>query len=670
MQVEEQLIEMPDGVRLAADLFFPDRFPQPNGGRGAQLPALLEYLPYRKDDGRLRTWDLFSYVVERGYVGARVDIRGTGRSGGVLPDREYSEQEQRDAEVIIDWLARQTWCNGNIGMWGISWGGFNSIHMAMRESTPDALKAIVACMATDDLFHDDVHYIDGMMHIDQYAVMIDLLNAMPPAPEYELDEDAFASRFDQPPWLLNWLRHQRRDEFWERASLRPHYQRLRVPSYLVGGYLDGYRDSVPRMLEAASVPVRALMGPWNHSWPHDAVPGPEIEWRSDVVEWLDHFLKGVENGIESEPSFTVFLRESHPPDLGLATVPGRWLAEDGWPVARLEPTVLYPTADRALRSDPGPHGIHELAYVPSAGANASMWWGELTPDQRPADAFSLVFDSEPLSTAVQVVGFPLVEVSAAVDAPQAHFFGRLCDVAPDGATALVTGGGLNGAHRDSADRPDRLEAGHRYDLSFQLHFTSWVFPAGHRMRLSISNAMFPMIWPTPYPMTLSLATGEGTSTRLTLPVLPGPDRDGDSGSRPGSREVQLEEAGEVVPLEGFASTGSMLPNTWTAIRDEERGSTTIRWEGHDSDVFPWGSQEGMERLEYQVCDADPAHARVAGGAQTDVVNGKGRKLSFRHALAIESDEEAFVYDYTRQVFQDGSLVRERHWKERIPRDHQ
>ena len=173
----------------------------------------------------------------------------------------------------------------------------------------------------------------------------------------------------------------------------------------------------------------------------------------------------------------------------------------------------------------------QLAYVPTAGANASMWWGELTPDQRPADAFSLVFDTEPLLEPLQILGFPSVELSGAVDAPLAHFFGRLCDVAPDGATTLVTGGGINGAQRDSDEEPASLEPGRRYDLSFQLHFTSWVFPAGHRIRLSVSNAMFPMIWPTPYPMTLTLAIGQGAATRLTLPVLPGPGRDGTSGSR-------------------------------------------------------------------------------------------------------------------------------------------
>lgn len=666
MRVEELWIEMPDGLRLAADLFLPDDVSPDGEAPGGGLPAVLEYLPYRKDDGRLRTWDLFSYVVERGYVGARVDIRGTGRSDGVLPDREYSEQEQDDAEVVIDWLSRQPWCNGSVGMWGISWGGFNSIHMAMRETTPQALKAIVACMATDDLFHDDVHYIDGMMHLDEYAVMVDLLNAMPPAPDFTLDEETLRARFDQPPWLLNWLRHQRLDEFWERGSLRPRYERLHVPSYVIGGYFDGYRDSVPRMIEHAGVPVRGLMGPWNHSWPHDAVPGPEVEWRADVVRWFDRFLKDVPNGIEDEPAFTVFLRDSYPPGTGLTTIPGKWLAEDTWPVARLESRVFYPSADRGLSSSAGASATHSLAYVPSAGTNAGVWWGELTPDQRPADAFSLVYETAPLAAPLQILGFPLVDLAASVDAPSAQFFARLCDVAPDGSTTLVAGGGLNGAHRESESQPSSLEPGVTYDLSFELHFTSYVFPVGHRMRLSISNATFPMIWPTPYPMTLSLAVGGEATTRLVIPVLPGPDADG----RSASREVELPPTSGSVEMEGFESEGSMLPLTWTLERDEANGVTTVRWEGSNSATYPWAVVESMEGLEYAVADNDPAHARASGEGRTDVVASSGRKITFRHDLTIEGDEEAFAFDYRRQLYEGGELVRERKWEERLPRDHQ
>ncbi len=654
MHVEESFIPMPDGIRLAADLFFPEDL-----GSLGPVPAILEYLPYRKDDGRERTWDLFSYAVERGYLGARVDIRGTGRSEGHPPDREYSDQEQTDGEVVIDWLAHQPWSNGNVGMWGISWGGFNSIQMAMREPAPPALKAICALMATDDLFHDDIHYIDGMMHIDEYVVMIDLLNAMTPAPDFPVDEEILAARFDNPPWLLTWLKQQRNGPFWHRGSLRPRYDRIKIPSYLIGGYYDGYRDSVPRMLEQMSAPVRAMMGPWNHVFPHDALPGPEIEWRADVLRWWDRWLKGKETGIEDEPSFAVYMRRPYPPGGGVRTIPGEWRFVDGWPPPGLRSQILHLGSDHRLSGKAGPEDVHRLAYVPSAGANASMWWGELTPDQRPADAFGLVYETEPFDDEVEILGFPRLELKASADVPLAHWFGRISDVAPDGTTVLVAGGGINGAHRDSMDDPKPLEPGRVHDISFELHFTSWVFTPGHRLRLAVSNATFPMIWPTPSPMTTSLVVGGAGGSRLILPVSPPAD----------GRAPTFEPPTPVVRPEGYGSEGDVLPDTWTVIRDEAERSTRVEWEGRASSDHPWGRKRTVERLAYRVEDFDPAHASVRGEAIMEV-DLPDRLLRWHHLLDVRSDEESFGYSCTRELFENEKLIRTKSWEEKIPRDHQ
>jgi len=156
IEIKEVWIPMPDGVRLAASLFMPA-----NREATDTFPVLLEYLPYRKDESRKGRFALFSYFVARGYIVARVDIRGTGTSEG----------------VVIDWLSNQAWSTGKVGMFGISWGAFNSIQMAMRN--PPALKAIVAIQGTDDLFRDDVHFMDGMMHIDSYEIGVDVANILP-----------------------------------------------------------------------------------------------------------------------------------------------------------------------------------------------------------------------------------------------------------------------------------------------------------------------------------------------------------------------------------------------------------------------------------------------------------------------------------------------------------
>jgi uncharacterized protein len=361
MRRQEDWIEMADGVRLAATLYLPDE------GNGP-WPAVLEYLPYRKDDWTLpRDLAMYPYLVERGYVGARVDIRGTGRSEGRLPDGEYSEREQADGEEVIAWLAAQPWSNGAVGMWGISWGGFNSIQLAMRG--PPALRAITAVDASDDLFNLDIHYIDGIWHLDEYEIGIDLSNAVTRAPDFPVDEASLAERFDTEPWLLSWLRRQRDGPFWRRGSLAPGYERLRVPALLVGGFLDGYRDSVPRMLEHVPAPTRAIVGPWNHAFPHDGEPGPAIEWRREVVRWFDRWLKDEEPGIEDEPRLAVYLRSWHPPDPDLAAVPGRWRAED-WPIDGAEERVLHLAPGGTLSDRPGNAGVDPLPYVPSAGAPA------------------------------------------------------------------------------------------------------------------------------------------------------------------------------------------------------------------------------------------------------------------------------------------------------------
>jgi putative CocE/NonD family hydrolase len=246
---------MPDGVRLSADLYLPDD----TAKLKEKMPVLLEYLPYRKHEARSRNYPLYSYFVERGYVVAAVDIRGTGGSEGRLIPHEYSEIEQQDGEAVIDWLSKQLWSNGNVGMFGISWGGFNSIQMAARNIP--ALKAIIAIDATEDLFQDDVHYMDGIMHLDSWEMSMDLDNARPGAPDYVIDDENFRNRFDTEPWMLTYKNQQRDGPFWDRASVRDRYEDIRIPTFHIGGWYDGYRDSVARMLQNVKhAPVKAIMG--------------------------------------------------------------------------------------------------------------------------------------------------------------------------------------------------------------------------------------------------------------------------------------------------------------------------------------------------------------------------------------------------------------------------
>ncbi|HEX9034560.1 MAG TPA: CocE/NonD family hydrolase [Streptosporangiaceae bacterium] len=653
-------IPMPDGIELACTLYLPP------DAASTPVPAILEYLPYRKDDTVGRNLELNGYLTRRGYAGARVDIRGTGQSEGDLPAGEYTEQEQLDAEVVIAWLASQPWCTGAVGMWGISWGGFNSIQIASRQPPPSALKAIVACDASDDMFHDDVHYIDGLLHLDEYALMIDQLNMLPPSPEYPLDEEMLARRFDAEPWLMTWLGQQKDGPYWLRSSLRTDYSRLKVPAFLITGWWDGYRDSVFRMARHCSVPIRALIGPWNHTWPHNAVPGPPVEWRAHAVRWFDHWLKGIDTGMLAEPMADVFVQTWRAPDPDLTELPGYWRTETALPPERTKQEVLYCWPGHVLSAEPGPDESLQLRYVPSAGAQAGHWWGELTADQRGADAYSLVFDSAPLRDDVEILGFCQVEIHGGADASPLNWFARVSDVALDGTVTLVAGGGRS-------DRPDPLRdpakpvpgstgtgAEPQPDwLPLPLHACSWVFPRGHRIRLAISNAMWPMIWPTPHPATATVRLGP-TGTRLVLPVIPAASV---AGSRPAAVFGDLEP-GETPA--GVSSWGDVLPVRWTAVRDD-KGVNSISWRGTAGSEFGWGKVVDEEYLRYEVSDDSPAQASARGEARTEV-HLPDRLLIFSSVLNLDGDSESLHYRYRRELRRDGVLIRERTWKRRYRRD--
>jgi uncharacterized protein len=647
--MERVWIPMKDGVRLAATLYMPD-----GAKPGEKFPALLDYLPYRKDDGTAAgDYPKNAYFARRGYVGARVDIRGFGASEGHPTDREYSEQEQVDGEQVIHWLATQSWSNGSVGMYGISWGGFNALQMAMRN--PPELKAILATDATEELFHDDIHYIDGLMHVDEFELNMDMAPGMTGAPDYTLDEAVLGPRFDAAPWSLEYFKHQRDGVFW-RSPVRP-LGDIKVPCFLIGGLADGYRDSIPRMLEQVKAPVRALIGPWNHSYPNDADFGPRIEWREDAVRWWDYWLKGRDTGVLQDPRLVIFMRHWFPPDPNLETVPGEWRAEDEWPPRDVKSSTLYLQPDHSLASHQPETAAHHLKYVPSIGVEAGFWWGELLSDQRPVDAFSLVYDSAPLEQDLAIIGRPHALLEASADAPLADWFARLSDVAPDGMVTQITGAGLSGAQRDSMSDPKPLEPGTIYPLDIEMHLTTWIFPKGHRIRLSVSNALWPMVLSTPYNMTTSLQLGVPGGSRLTLPVVPAQ----------GAATVHMSPPQPSEERSDLKSFGFPWPGEWLVTRAEGRQKTTVVWKGKMGSQYPWGKETDLEKLTYEIEDSHPEVNVIHGEAET-TMELKGRVLVWSGHLSVTSDAKNFFYKYTRELKKDGTLIKSKTWEETIPRD--
>jgi putative CocE/NonD family hydrolase len=658
--LEEAWIPMKDGVRLAADLWKPK-----GAGDAGRFPVLLEYLPYRKTEGRGDRYSFYSYFVRRGYVVARVDIRGTGNSEGTLIPYEYSEIEQSDGDEVIAWLARQKFSNGNVGMFGISWGGFNSIHMAMRR--PPALKAIIAVDATDDLYQDDVHFMDGMMHVDSWEMSQDLANAMPGAPDYRIDENYFRERFDQPPWMLTYKRYQRDGPFWDRTALKTRYEAIQIPTFVIGGWYDGYRDSVPRMLEHMKAPVKAIVGAWNHTYPDEPYPKPGFDWRREALRWFEQWLKGRETGIMKEPPLAVYVRDWHAPGPYLEEAPGHWRTEEGWPVDRIRQRTFFPSSNRSL-SEAAPVAAAEakLRYVPTSGVEAGgpvMWFGDVAPDQRPTDAFSLVYETEPLSESLEILGLPQALLRVSADAPQADWFARVNDVAPDGTVTLVASAGQNGTHRVSAREPRAIEPGARFSLDIELHFTSWIFPKGHRIRFAVGNAQWPMIWTSPYPMTTTLYLGPD-GTRLVLPVVP-------AGERPAPDFRPIEKSNDKLP--GYESLDTGTTSGYGEISSVDRnlrtGAAKVVATNSSATRYPWGEERNTESITHQAEDGKPEATSVRGEYST-TVKLKDRTLRWECWVLVRSDRENFYYSSERRLLRDGALVREKKWEQTIPRDHQ
>jgi hypothetical protein len=659
LQPTEVRIPMRDGVRLAADLWKPEQ------GKGP-FPVLLEYLPYRKTEARGNSFSLYSYFVRHGFVVARVDIRGTGNSEGTLIPYEYSEIEQRDGEDVIAWLAKQPFSNGSVGMFGISWGGFNSIHMAMRN--PPALKAIIAVDATDDLYQDDVHFMDGIMHVDSWEMSQDLHNAVPGAPDYVIDDRYFAERFDQPPWMLTYKAQQRDGPFWDRTALNKRYESIRIPVFMIGGWYDGYRDAIPRMLERVKAPTKAIVGAWDHTYPDEPYPKPGFDWRHEAVRWFDQWLKGRDTGIMKEPRLAVYVRDWHPPGPYLEEAPGRWRYEDGWPIPRIRERVMHPRADRSLGDEAGAASVDRLRYVPTSGVEAGgpvMWWGDVAPDQRPTDAFSLVYDTPPLDQPVEILGLPKALLRVAADVPHVDWYARLNDVAPDGTVTQVAGAGMNGAHRVSAREPKAIEKDQPFPLEIEMHFTSWVFPKGHRIRLAVSNAQWPMNWPTPYPATTSLYLGPDAS-RLILPVVPA-----DSPARPAPGYLPIPPKEAAFP--GYESIAMETPSAYGEISSVDRnprsGKATVVATNNSAERYPWGEERNTEKITHEAEDGHPETASVRGEYSKEI-KLPSRTLRFESVVTFSSDSRNFRYQGTRKLYENGKLLREKSWDKTIPRDFQ
>ncbi|WP_416139463.1 CocE/NonD family hydrolase [Halomonas sp. HK25] len=663
VQEEETWISLADGTRLGARIWRPvdaERHP---------VPAILEYLPYRKRDlTSERDVQMHPYWAGHGYAGVRVDIRGTGDSDGVLTD-EYLPQELDDGLEILSWLEAQPWCTGEVGMIGISWGGFNGLQIAALR--PTQLKAVITLCFTDDRYADDIHHMGGCLLADNLSWASTMFdgNACPPDPDLvgERWREMWLERLDGSGlWLAQWLEHQRRDDYWKHGSVCEDYSAIQCPVYAVSGWADGYCNAVFRVLEGLSVPRKGLVGPWSHKYPHLGVPGPAIGFLQESLRWWDRWLKGIDTGIMDEPMLRVWMQESVPPSARYEERPGRWIAEPAWPSPNILPSSFRLTAGHDLL--PEADGQDEDATLDirsplSVGLYAGKWCSynappDLPHDQRDEDGGSLIFQTPRLEAPLEICGSPMVELELTADQPVAMVALRLSDIGEDDKATRVSYGLLNLTHRDSDEFPEPVEPGRRYRVRIPLKHIAQQFAAGHAIRLSLSTSYWPLAWPAPKPTRITVWPAK---SRLLLPV----------------RAPRPEEEAALAPFpepEGAPPLAKTLlqptQETWRVIRDLANDRTTL-------EVINDEGRYRIDDIDLEIAARVTERYQYSYGSYDSISGWTEWQRSFKrgdwevHTLTrtlMTSDPDNFRIRATLDAWEGDTRILARTWDEIIPRD--
>lgn len=647
----DMAIVLSDGTRLSARVWMPaDAAADP-------VPGILEFLPYRKRDGTaVRDALTHPYFAGHGYACLRVDMRGNGDSDGVMED-EYTAQELSDAEEVIAWIAAQPWCSGKVGMMGISWGGFNSLQVAALR--PPALGAIVTLCSTVDRYADDIHYKGGCLLNENlgWGATMWAYSSRPADPGLRADwRQDWLARLDANPFLpAVWLSHQTRDDYWRHGSVCEDFGAIEAAVMSVGGWGDSYKNAVPQLVENIRAPVKGIVGPWVHKYPHFAVPEPRIGFLAEALRWWDRWLKGADTGVEGDPAYAMWLMDGVRPAAWYDHRPGRWITEPAWPAPDIEACALA-LGQGVLGGDGGAIEV-AVASPQHCGAEGgefcAIWLGpEMPGDQRADDAFSACFDSAPMAQ-TDIVGAPVLRLRLRSDRAQAQAAVRLCHVHPDGASTRITWGVLNLSHRASHEAPDPMIPGREEEVEIALDHIAYRLPAGHRLRVAVSSAYWPMLWPSPEAATLTLTGGA-----LHLPVRP-PATDDETSFPPAEAAPAL--AREVIRPE------SHVRRTET---DRQSGRTALII----SDDFGEHRDPGhgliagsIARERWEIHPDDPLSAR-GETHWTEVVERDGLRLRTETWMDMHADRSHFHLGGRIEAWENDRLIYTREVAETVPRN--
>lgn len=657
--LDDVRVVLSDGVAVSLKIWLPE------DAETAPVPAVLEAMPYRKDDVMLvDDAARMGYVAGHGYACIRMDLRGSGSSEGVLLG-EYHPQEHEDIAEVIAWAAAQPWCDGAVGLTGMSWSGCNTLHLAARR--PPALKAIVSVYSTDDHYDNDIHYMGGAVLAFYLAVWGHVMlsfNTRPGDPQVMGDawRENWLERLEaNVPFSQERLEHQRRDSYWARTAVREDPADIECPALIVGGWADAYTDSVFRLLDGIPGVRRGIIGPWGHTWPERAVPGPSIGFLQETVRWWDRWLKGIENGVDDEPLLRYFVQDVAEPRPDLELRSGVWQSADRLPTLERDGEDLWlSSAGLALEPDRVETSVGHSSPL-TLGATAGSWlpYGTLTDlpgDQRDDDVQSLTFDSAPLTDDLTIFGQPQVVLAVSSDQPDALIVARLCAVAPDGTSSLITRGALNLTHRDSHAEPAPLEPGTVYRVAVDLKAVAERVPRGHRLRVAISTQYWPWLWPSPKRPVIHVVLGAESRLRLpTTDVHASIVSFGPAEIAPVPEVEKLRDHHPEMTPSIDAVTGW---HRFVLVRDLSGGSR-----------FPSGLEHhDEERCEFLIDPADPLSARVEMVRQIRLGRGSWQ-TSTQIETTMSCTATHFELESTVRAGEGDEQVFERSYHAVVGRDH-
>jgi putative CocE/NonD family hydrolase len=658
--IENTWIELPDGTKLAARILLPDDAPRRPVG------AILEYIPYNKRsitrefDDRTAAW-----LVPRGFALVRVDIRGTGDSEGTYKN-EYDLPEQADTAPVIRWIAGQPWCNGKVGMRGFSYGGFVALQAA-RKGIPE-LVAIMPAVGTENGYTDDVHTLGGCIINEKvnWGGIYKAIIIAPPDPEIVGDRwhTMWLERLNaQFPMVAEWMRHQLVDEYW-RARILTDYSQIKCAVYANGGMIDAYVNTVPRLLERLRCPRKGLVGPWGHGFPDRGAPGPMLDWAVEECRWWDYWLNGHDNGIMDEPMLRTYMADGCPAQSFPHDTPGRWVAEKVWPSPSVKSTSFFPSPAGVLQSHP-PRS-EPLRVSPALTVGACVPWSDpqdmttqAATEQSADDALATVFETEPLPADIEIVGTPVLRVTFKANRPVAKLAARLNEITADGRSWMVTYGAVNLAHNADHSKYEPIEPGVATERELLLYFVSRRFHKGSRIRLSVSQSQWPIVWPVPEALDLSLLVG---ATVLELPVRRPPPREVPM-SMALRRDTNLKSrAGAYSGHDwsgGFTAEGSPASRR-VHIRAFELGVPSL--------LEPIAMKLGGSTLnEGQMIEGDCNSYRMYSKS-TETFERPGWSIAVTGDATMTSTATDFIVDEGIEAWYNGAKIFERRWTNHIKRN--